>query len=313
MKVSGFTFIRNGIDLGYPVEESIRSILPLCDELVVAAGDSKDGTTELLQSIDSPKIRLIHTTWDPALFVRGAIFAQQTDLALQACQGDWAFYIQADEVVHERDLPLIRARMEQALDDRRVEGLLFDYLHFFGDYGQVQTSHNWYSREVRIVRNGIGVQSWHDAQGFRRQGQKLHVAHSGASIYHYGWVRPPRRLNRKSRAFNVAFVGEEKAAPPVADEEIFLWGELHGLRRFTGSHPAVMHERVRTQDWQLAPTAKAWHKHDRLRIRLHSWLENNILGFRVGERQNYILLKHVPRESSPIAWKQRLARYRDPA
>jgi len=312
MKISGFTFIRNGIDLGYPVEESIRSILPLCDELIVAAGDSTDGTTELLESIDPTKIRLIHTKWDPALFVRGAIFAQQTDIALQACQGDWAFYIQADEVVHERDLPTIRARMETYIGDARVEGLLFDYLHFFGDYGQVQTSHNWYAREVRIVRNRIGVRSWHDAQGFRIDDRKLRVAPSGATIYHYGWVRPPRRLNRKTRAFHIAFVGEEAAAAPVADEETFAWGQLHGLRPFTGSHPAVMRNRIRAQDWQLVPTTKVRHKHDRLRIRIHSWIENNLLGFRVADRRNYVLLKDVPREPSPIAWKQRLARFRDP-
>lgn len=311
MKVSGFTFIRNAIELGYPIEESIASVLPICDEFVIAAGDSHDGTTELLERIDSPKIKLIHTRWDPALFVRGAIFAQQTNVALQACSGDWAFYIQADEVVHERDLAIIEVRLRDYLSDRRIEGLLFDYLHFFGDYGQVQTSHNWYAREIRVVRTGIGVESWHDAQGFRRNGAKLRVAHSGASMYHYGWVRPPRRLHRKSRAFNAAYVGEQAAAAPADDEGTYPWGLLHGLRRYTGSHPEVMQARVQTQDWTLQPTAKAWHKHDHLRIRILSWIENNLLGFRVAESQNYILLSDLPRELSPIAWKQRLARYRE--
>jgi glycosyltransferase involved in cell wall biosynthesis len=289
MRVSGFSFVRNAVELGYPVVESIRSILPLCDEVVVAAGDSSDGTTALLGSIASPKLRLIETVWDPELFVRGAIFAQQTDVALAACRGDWAFYIQADEVVHERDLPRIEARLRRHQDDPRVEGLLFDYLHFFGDFDHVQTSHNWYGREIRVVRTGIGVSSWHDAQGFRIGGRKLAVAHSDAAMYHYGWVRPPDHMKRKARAFAAAYVGAE-AAGARPEEPEYRYGRLWGLRRFRGTHPAVMRDRVAAMDWQVRPSAPVGHKHDRLRVQLLTYLENYVLGFRIGERRNYVLL-----------------------
>lgn len=303
MKVSGFSFVRNAVDLGYPVVESITSILPLCDEFVVAAGDSSDGTTELLRSIGSPKLRIIETVWDQALFVRGAIFAQQTDVALQACTGDWAFYIQADEVVHERDLPRIEARLRRHLDEPRVEGLLFDYIHFFGDYDHVQTSHNWYGREIRVVRTGIGVSSWHDAQGFRRGGEKLRVAHSDATIYHYGWVRPPDHMKRKGRAFAAAYVGAEAAAARPEEAE-YRYGRLWGLRRFRGSHPAVMHERIARQDWTVKPSPPVGHKHDRIGVQALTYLENYLLGFRVGERRNYVLLPGLdaaePRRLPPV-------------
>ena len=36
MKVSGFTFLRNAQKLGYPFAQSIRSILPIVDEFVIA-------------------------------------------------------------------------------------------------------------------------------------------------------------------------------------------------------------------------------------------------------------------------------------
>jgi len=289
MKVSGFTFVRNAVDAGYPLVESISSVLPLCDEFVVAAGDSTDGTTELLRSIGSPKLRIIDTVWDPARFFDGKIFADQTNIALEACTGDWAFYIQADEVVHEQDLSRIEARMRRHLDDPRVEGLLFDYVHFFGDFDHVQTSHNWYGREIRIVRTGIGISSWSDAQGFRREGEKLRVAHSDATMYHYGHALPPDDLKRKGRAFAEAQrgAGVAAASPETAQHR---YGRLWGLRRFRGTHPKVMHERVKAQNWTVKPSSPVGHKHDWLGVQALTYLENYALGFRIGERRNYIIL-----------------------
>jgi hypothetical protein len=289
MRVSGFSFVRNAVDLAYPVVEAITSILPVCDEFVIAAGDSSDGTTELLRSIDSPKIRIIETTWDPALFVRGEIFAQQTDVALAACTGDWAFYIQGDEVVHERYLPLIEARMRRHIGDPLVEGLLFDYVHFFGDYAHVQTSHSWYGREIRVVRTKIGVSSWHDAQGFRIERRKLRVAHSDGAIYHYGWVRPPDPMRRKARAFRSAY-GERDEPPPPSSPEPYRYGRMWGVRRFEGTHPEVMRARIDGHRWTATPSEPVGHKHDRVRVQMLTYLENYVLKRRIGERRNYILL-----------------------
>ncbi len=289
MRISGFTFVRNAIDLYYPVVESITSILPICDELIVAAGDSTDGTTELIRGINSPKIKIIETVWDKTL-VKGTSNAAQTNIALEACTGDWAFYVQADEVVHEDDLPRLVERMRLCLDDRRIEGLLFDYLHFYADYDSYQNSHGWYRREVRIVRTGIGARSWHSAQGFRRNGKKLHVLPSGARMFHYGWVRPPRHMMRKAHAFKTLHEGQAAADAFYPDlNRDFDFGRLHGRIRFTGTHPAVMHARIAGKNWDIRP-GPSRQRHDRFKIRLLSFLENRILGFRVGAHQNYILL-----------------------
>lgn len=53
MKVVGFSFIRNALKYNYPVEEALRSILPLCDEIIVAVGNSEDNTRQLISSIDA--------------------------------------------------------------------------------------------------------------------------------------------------------------------------------------------------------------------------------------------------------------------
>ncbi len=291
MRISGFTFVRNAIDLYYPVAESIRSILPICDEFVIAAGDSTDGTTELLRSIDDPKIKIIETIWDKSQFVRGASNAQQSNIALDACTGDWAFYLQADEVVHEDDLQPLVQRMETYLHDPRVEGLLFEYLHFFADYDHYQAAHNWYRREVRIVRNRAGIRSWKSAQGFRRDARKIHVVPAGARIFHYGWVRPPRRMTRKTQALYAVHRGEEAARAHIPDpDEEFDYGRLHGRRRFKGTHPAVMQARIAALNWTVKPSGHTRRDHDRLSIRTLSWIESALLGFRIGEHRNYILL-----------------------
>src|SRR5689334_19405062 len=102
MKVSGFSFIRNAVKYKYPIEEALRSILPLCDEIVVAVGRSEDNTRELVASID-PKIRILDTVWDDSLREGGKVLAVETDKAYRALDpnSDWCVYIQGDEVLHE--------------------------------------------------------------------------------------------------------------------------------------------------------------------------------------------------------------------
>jgi len=293
MKVSGFTFVRNAIKLYYPIEESIRSILPICDEFIVAAGDSDDGTTELIRSIGSDKIKIIETAWDSKYFVGGAINAQQTNIALSHCTGDWAFYLQADEVVHEKYLPVLVEKMERYLDDPEVEGFLFDYKHFYGDYDHYQVAHNWYRREVRIIRNGIGIRSWKSAQGFRRDGRKLKVVLADAEIYHYGWVRPPVKMTRKQIALSSVHHDREWVRERFPDENTpYDFGKMKTLAKFEGTHPAVMRKRIAEMNWKVVPSNNVVGKHDKLWIRMLTFVENRLLGgYRIGEYKNYTLLK----------------------
>jgi hypothetical protein len=293
MRVSGFSFCRNAVRLYYPIAESIRSALPLVDEYVIAVGESDDQTRAVIEAIGDPKIRIIDTRWDESQFVRGATNSVQTNIALDACTGDWCVYLQADEVLHEEDLPLIRTAMLEAMDRPAVEGLLFDYLHFWATYEHVQKARNWYRHEVRVVRNGIGVRSWESAQGFRIEGRKLRVVSSGARVFHYGWVRPPHAMKRKTIALATLHHGRTGAEERHPDAEVaFDYGSLAHLARFDKSHPAVMAERIQGKNWMLpapGPEGKS-HEHNRLSTRGLGWVERNLLHRRLGEYRNYQLI-----------------------
>jgi len=204
MTISGFTFVRNAVKYYYPVVESIKSILPIVDEFVVAVGNSDDDTLDLIRSIGSPKIKIIETIWDDSLRQGGAVLALETDKAFAniSQKAGWAFYLQADEVVHEKYLATIVKAAEMYNDDMTVEGLLFKYLHFYGSYSWVGNTRKWYRREIRMVRNMPGISSYKDAQGFRIDGRKLKVKPIDAHIYHYGWVKSPKHLKDKEKSFS---------------------------------------------------------------------------------------------------------------
>jgi hypothetical protein len=287
MLVSGFTVVRNAQLMGYPITQSIRSILPLVDEFIIGVGQSDDGTKELVQSIDDAKIRTFDTFWDTARTTGGLILSEKTNEMLAHCRGDWCFYLQADEVVHEQDLPVIRASMERYRGDDRVEGLLFRYLHFYGSFGVVATARNWYRNEVRIVKRSAGARSVRDAQGFRVGERKPHVRPSGGTIYHYGWVKQPEAMGRKHK-YMIRWWHGNKYEGAFDD---FAYKCSYGLKYFDGSHPALMRDLVASQDWEfkLAGGRRDWEMRDYKNL-LSDVLER-FAGHRFGERKNYILLK----------------------
>ncbi|MEM8735757.1 MAG: glycosyltransferase family 2 protein, partial [Planctomycetota bacterium] len=199
MKVGGFTIVRNALLYDYPVVESIRSALPLVDEMIVAVGQSADAPRDLVASIDDPKIRIVDTVWDESVRTGGQVLAQQTDLAMEECDGDWLLYLQADEVLHEADYDAIGDSMLKYREHASVEGLSFRYHHFRADYAIRDPLP--YRKQTRIIRPGIGIHSHGDACGFRREGNKLKTAATGAWVYHYGYVRPPQKLAAKMDYF----------------------------------------------------------------------------------------------------------------
>jgi glycosyltransferase involved in cell wall biosynthesis len=251
MFVSGFTFIRNAVRYDYPILEAIRSILPLCDEVVVAVGRSEDGTRELIEGLGDPRIRIIDTEWDDSLREGGRVLAVETNKALAAVapQSDWCVYIQGDEVLHEDGLPAVRESMRTA--DDQVDGLLFAYTHFYGSYDYVGASAGWYRHEIRAIRPGRGIFSYRDAQGFRKAPDRpLNVVRVGATVHHYGWVKEPAAMQRKQESFHRMWHDDAWVAQHVVPAEAFDDGrELRHLARFTGTHPAVMAERIARRNW----------------------------------------------------------------
>lgn len=248
MKISGCTFVRNGFLLGYPVKESLHSLLSLCDEVIIAIGNSEDDTLSYVQSLEHPKIKIIETIWDDSMREGGHILAQQTNIALEQCTGDWVIYLQADEVLHEQDMETLRSSMHLANQRPEIEGLLFTYLHFFGDYDHIGMGRQWYRREIRAFKNTGAITSWKDAQGFRvkeSEGKfrKLRVMEIPVSIYHYGWVRNPSAYLRKQAAFGRLYHDDAWLSEHLPKSDEFPM--CYELGVFTGNHPKIMQERIK--------------------------------------------------------------------
>ena len=284
--ISGFTIVRNARKYDYPIVESIKSILPLVDEYIVAVGNSEDDTLQLIQSIHSPKIKIIETIWDENLREGGKVLADQTNKAFDAISAasDWGFYLQGDEVVHEKYHGEILQACAKYIDKIDVEGLLFNYEHFYGSYNYVADSRSWYRNEIRIVRNDKSIRSYRDAQGFRKNGAKLKVKPLAASIYHYGWVKDPRSQNEKQKSFHKMWHDDEWMKKNVSAADSFDYSLISSLKKFEDTHPEVMKERLKRMDWQFH------YDISKKKFNLTEWLLyrfEKLTGIRLFEYKNY--------------------------
>jgi len=245
VSISGFTFIRNGVDLGFPFEASIRSLLPLVDEFVVAVGQGADDTLARVRAIADPKIRIIETLWNERMADRGFVYAQQKMIAQYSCTGDWAFYLEGDEVVHEGELAAIRASVERHHANPAVEALVFDYLHFYGSPDWISISPGWYRRECRLIRNTIRSyapdgQYWLVTTDHKR-GRNPRAALANAHIFHYGWIRRNEEMQKKLDQVS-KYWGEDAAA-----QITYSQFDRRALRAFTGTHPLAVQEWLATE------------------------------------------------------------------
>lgn len=284
--ISGFTIVRNAVKLDYAIVPAIRSILDICDEVVVNVGRSEDATRELVAGIDDPRVRILDTVWD---FSRGSgTLAFETNRAMAACGGTWGVYIQADEVLHETGAAVLRERMRECAGDARVEGLLVDYLHFFGDFDTIATDRHWYRREVRVVRLGADVRSYSDAQGFRvgAAARRLRARVTGARMFHYGWARPPHSMRNKLVAAQEIYTEAVDRLAARATQETLTWTPL--LRRFAGAHPGVVVPWIGARRGGAGPAVGPRRlRLAHLRLYLSDWIER-LTGARLFEYRNYV-------------------------
>lgn len=253
MTVTGVSFIRNAVKFDFPIVESLQSILPLVDKLVVAVGAGEDDTREIVAALDRNKIIIIDTVWDESIKQGGRVLADETNKALQAITWpcDWVLYIQGDEVLHERYHAPLRESMLRWKDDPRVEGLLFDFVHFYGSFRLIGSSSKWYRNEIRVIRNDRAIFSYEDAQGFRkRPNEKLRVKPAHAAMFHYGWVREPLAMQAKWNNSGGLWLGDEWTQKMNEQKQgPFQYDRTQVLKRFTGTHPAVMQQRIANATW----------------------------------------------------------------
>lgn len=288
MKVSGFTIVRNAVKFDYPVVESIKSVLPLCDEFIVLVGNSEDETIELIKSIESSKIIIKNSVWDDSLREGGRVLAEETNKAFKliAPDSDWAIYIQADEVIHEKYYDNIRQAMSKYCQDMTVEGLLFKYTHFYANYNYVGDSRSWYRQEVRIVRNNKSIESYKDAQGFRIKGRKLMVKPIDAYIYHYGWVKNPYYQQQKQKEFHKMWHSDQWVQQNIKSGDMFDYSNIDSLSHFEGKHPEVMLERIKNTNWEFEFDTK---KKNMKFVRKLLYYIEKFTGVRLFEYRNYTI------------------------
>ena len=321
MKISGFTFTKNATKLYYPIKASIECLLPLVDEFIVVLGDcdSDDETEQEIKNIQSDKIKIIHTVWDLEKYPNGQEYAHQTDIAKNACAGDWLFYIQSDEVVHEKYLSLIRENCEKFLDSKEVDGFLFKYRHFWGDYDHYLVSHAWYPREIRIVRNDPEIHSWRDAQSFRRiplfdgvnyykkeNTFKLNVIEIDAYVFHYGFVRPPQIMQKKRKNHNTNYLGSDSTAQMFKDEsDLFDYGDLSKIKIFNDTHPSVMSDFIKKFNWKNHLNFNSNQrkskllKHEKFKYRFLTFIEHAFFGGKVlFGFKNYKIIKDKSKDAT---------------
>jgi glycosyltransferase involved in cell wall biosynthesis len=296
--VSGFTYVRNGFTYGYPFIPAIQSILPLVDELIVVVGDSTDGTREAIVALHEPKIKIIDTIWDDQLRKNGKIFATQSNIGLAACKGDWALHIQADEVLHEESYPAIREAILAAEQSSEVEGLLFPFYHFWGDFKHIRNTRRIHPVEIRAFKNKAGIYSYKDSQGFRKyssvaeynnddMGIKLKVRKIHVPVYHYSYARHPYLMKKKDNYFH-RFWHDDEWLKNIPQEDLFDFNKVDKLTPFTGTHPVYMADTIAAQNWQFTydPTQSNMTCKDKLMFTL-----NKITGKRLFEFENYKLVK----------------------
>ncbi len=292
MIVAGFTFIRNAIKYDYPIVEAISSILPVCDYVVVAVGQSEDDTLNLVKNIHPTKIRIIETIWDDTLRKGGKVLAIETNKAFDAIpeDADWCFYIQGDEVLPEMYHNSIRQALEKWQNDSETEGILFKYRHFYGSYDYIGSARGWYRHEIRIIKNDKSIRSYKDAQGFRKNGQKLKVRLIEAYIHHYGWVRPPQIQQLKQLNFNRLWHSDSTVKEKIPDVVDFDYSNTDAVERFDGTHPSLMQPRINALNWQFNfdPSKRPL----KLKEKLSRFIET-LTGKRIGEYKNYKKIGNV--------------------
>jgi len=288
--VCGFSFGRNLTRLAYPVEAAVRSVLPVCDRFVFAVGKSDDDTRQRVERIDTAEmnrgrggaIDIVETEW-PDVQVDGTVLSIEANkamaaaerIAAEAAQGRpaWGFYIQADEVIHEDDLPIVEAAISHWAEHEPTKALLFWYHHFVLDY---ETTDPWmYHKASRVVRLDGGSRIFGDACGpgfkdpppdvlkfndgyFDKRLLGKHVRWAKdpakkirggkpARVFHYGWVKTRDQLDAKFEMVDKLWWGtlppEEKAKRKHSKFGRFI-DRYPILKKFHGRHPKYMTDRI---------------------------------------------------------------------
>lgn len=237
MRVGAFIYVRNGIKLGYPFIESIRSILHYVHDIVVLVGDSDDGTREAVKAIHTNKLRIVDTVWDQASIDDSTIYDKQVNLGILASDpgANMLIHLQADEVLHEKDIPHLDMMMKHTYYRKDVDAIILPVFHFYGDYKHIAPSRRQTQWQIRVIKNHTFIGSADKGKSFRWFLDEDNPNDKGKLL-----------RCRAARAFIYDYSGLMKSKQPKG---IDINTQIDFLRPFPSSHPRVMENRIAQQDW----------------------------------------------------------------
>jgi glycosyltransferase involved in cell wall biosynthesis len=197
MRLSIYTFVKDGLFYDFHVVDMLRHHLPLADEIIVNEGYSSDGTYERIAHLD-PKVKVFRSHWGkPTSFDWFLGFKNE---ARRRCTGDWCILLDCDEFIPEWEFARLRDHLEAA----RECMVPLRLLNFYGNY-KVYHRHpekvNWPGRKMAIHRNLPEIEVWGDGSNVRRRGEEFDWGASAEEFvcHHFGFVRSAARLREKWR------------------------------------------------------------------------------------------------------------------
>lgn len=257
-KFSVYTIIKNAIVNAYPVIQSINSILPIADEVVVNLGDSTDSTKGLMhKAYDGiEKVKMLDSIWENR--DQGVKFlTSQSNLAQSKCKNEICIYLQSDECVHENDYEKILNTVKTLQERKDLLGAIVKFHHYDGDF--VSLNMQSYQEEVRIIKKGQ-LLSIGDAQSFGIINQNNIIPilarrdlllETNITWHHFGWARPPKNMMDKLKSFDSYYHNDEWLKNTYKDEAIkhpngeYNYGSRDNHIINSGTLPAVMYPLAR--------------------------------------------------------------------
>lgn len=182
-------------------------------------------------------------------------------------------------------------KLANTYDD--VDGLLFPFYHFWGDYNHYRHTRRTYANEIRAFKNYRKIRSYRDSQGFRKfcsldstkKGEKLKVLKTNIPIYHYSYVRNPKVMSNKSNVFHHFYHDDEWIGKNGLTTE-FDYNKVDRLTKFIGSYPKFMNGVIKNKDWDFSydPSKTVIKLKDRILYPFEKYF-----GYRLFEYKNYLL------------------------
>jgi glycosyltransferase involved in cell wall biosynthesis len=242
--ISGYTYVRNGLELDYCFELAIQSMLPFCDEVVVCDRDSTDGTAEVLREMDrnNPKIRLVNMPWDdPCGDIKW--FVKWINFTREQCQYSNQFFLDADEVL-DPDSGALLSRIPYG------EARVFHRLNFFRDGRTIIPT--GFTCAHQVVRFGpTHLPSCSDEiyapghfEGPEPVIRQIASEDKRLRIFHYGFIRKQQAMFDKCKVVLRAFFNRYDDRLVEAQKHSDMkWQDFCGypvpVLTYDGTHPEI--------------------------------------------------------------------------